>query len=412
MNKNKIVVKNKILVLSSFLILLSCVSEFNPDLPAKETDVLIVGGSIVGNTTCTIYLGRNLSVTTGTDRENHYVEEGIVTLIDGKGNESSPAVNAGKGAYQLQVGELDENTLYGVKIIYNGNTYQSELSLPLLTPPIDSISFQQPVRYGPVDFCVSNHNPSEEIGYYRWQYEEDWEQIVSYYTILDYDTAKGGYYELDTIAVPYRCMHKTRSNPQTVSSTAKLRENVIINQPIFNVDPAIRFRELYCITVTQQILSRRGYEYFQNKRELNEDLGGLFSPQPSMIEGNISCLTDPEKRAIGYIEVNKNLTSKKLFVTPGEISSRYGAQSCEEILSIGDVNSLLGEQQITMTDYYKMGYRPYLDKEYRWNLERYLQNPGDLNRILMWGDGECLDCRLSGGVMEKPEWWPARPGDE
>ena len=388
--------------MSSFLTLLSCISEFSPNLPAKENDILIVGGSIVGNTTSIIYLGRNLSTTTGTDKEDYYVEGGIVTLIDSKGNESSPAVDTGKGAYQLPVGELNEDTQYGVKIIYNGNTYQSELSIPLYTPPIDSLSFLQLVPYGMVDFCVSNHNPSEEIGYYRWQFEEDWEQVVPYETIVDFDIIRERYKRIDPET--YRCWHNSKNNPPTVFSTAKLRENTIINQPVFNVDPTGRFQELYCITVTQQILSRRGYEYFQNKKELSENLGGLFSPQPSMIEGNISCLTDPEKRAIGYIEINLNLVTEKLFVPQGKISWRYGEPLfCEEFVPHDTIQKkLLDSLNISWGDYY-VGHRPYVDKKGGLTLDK---------EYIVWGTAKCLDCRLNGGVLEKPEWWPAKPEDE
>ena len=49
-----------------------------------------------------------------------------------------------------------------------------------------------------------------------------------------------------------------------------------------------RFTVLYSIQVQQRALSKEGYEYYLNVQQQNEEMGGIFTPQPSEIQGNIS----------------------------------------------------------------------------------------------------------------------------
>ena len=63
--------------------------------------------------------------------------------------------------------------------------------------------------------------------------------------------------------------------------------------------------------VQQRALSKEGYEYYLNVQQQNEEMGGIFTPQPSEIQGNISCISQPERRTIGYVGVYKNISEKE-----------------------------------------------------------------------------------------------------
>lgn len=65
-----------------------------------------------------------------------------------------------------------------------------------------------------------------------------------------------------------------------------------------------RLSQLYHISIRQIMLRKEAFDYFSNLQENLERTGGLFSKMPSEIRGNITCLSDPGKSVIGYVEVS------------------------------------------------------------------------------------------------------------
>ena len=60
-----------------------------------------------------------------------------------------------------------------------------------------------------------------------------------------------------------------------------------------------------CIRDRRKI-SRGEYEYYQEKIKLNEEMGGLFIPQPSELPTNITC-NNSDKNVVGYVGVSMNV---------------------------------------------------------------------------------------------------------
>jgi len=374
----------------------ACVSEFNAKLPPNDAQLLIVEGNIMENTDAVFYLSKSFPLDSALNKMESLNVHANVTIIGSNGYQSQPATNVGYGAYRIAVGSLDDDVAYGVRIEYDGNTYQSALTKPLRTPEIDSISFIQTEKGGMVDFQISTHDNKNGANFFIWNYKEDWEISAYYATTIFYNPVDSIFYTDYSLSNLY-CWRSSASNQFLIGSTESLKENSIINQQLYQLAPQdARFSLLYCVTVNQRAISKGAYEYYQNKITLNGEMGGLFTPQPTELTGNVTCTTDPSKRVMGYIEVNKNTTQKRIFVYPWQITRPPMYPDCTTITQ-DSVRTLMSDMKMSYTDVYNMGLRPAGDMDM-------MQYP----RILPtdWAMARCTDCVSAGGSKNKPDFWP------
>ncbi len=378
----------------------ACISEFNANLPSSDIDLLVVEGNIVSDSVMNFYFSKSFSLNDDTPPSEYDNVQVKLRIIGSDGSQSAYATYSGNGIHTLPVGTLNPEVAYGIEFEYDGDTYQSELARPLRTPAIDSVSWIQPVEEGDVSIRVSTHNQGSEASYFIWHYMEDWEITAQYvaYAFFNTDafTEEGGYDIYTDFSRPvYYCWRKNNSHDILIGSTEKLTENRIINHTLYKKTPNDdRFTYLYSTLVTQQAISKGAYEYYLDKNKGNEGMGGLFTPQPSKIEGNISCTTDPDKQVIGYIDVAQNATTYRIFIDAARISSSY-REMCIAI-DKDSIKALLNDN--TMEVLYNIGLRP-LD---------YVKVPapmGVMYELESMVTRRCLDCTYRGG-KNKPEFWP------
>ena len=376
-----------------------CISEFNTNLPSNDLQILVVNGSIIENTEVTFYISESFLLNFDIVPYDSYINGATVTIIGSNGYKSQPAANQDKGAYLISVGKLDDDVEYGIQIEYEGNTYQSTLSKPLYTPEIDSVSWVQPEKSGAIFFHVSTHDDMPGAKYFIWSYTEIWEITASIFTTVFFDSENDIFF-IDYSAPYYYCWRKNESDKFLIGSTASFRENRIINKQFNEGDPEdSRFSTLYSVTVNQRAISQGAYEYYQNMIQVNEEMGGLFTPQPSDLGGNIACITDPSKRITGYVETVKNTTQKRIFVYPEQITRRGFYNNCfNSTITNDSALSYMSLVEITLADFYQMGYRPagsMIDMDYY---------PEIIPQE--WVRRTCTECTANGGTKNKPDFWP------
>ena len=370
---------------------IGCISEYNSKLPSSDLQILFVDGSIIENSDVTFYLSKSFSLYGSMPEESVNIYANL-TIIGSDGYKSLPAISLGRGAYKFSVGKLDDNVEYGIQIEYDGDIYQSTLAKPLHTPEIDSVSFAQPVERGTISFRVSTHDNKGEAKFYIWNYVEDWEITAYYLTTFFLDPQSGGFYEDDSMPY-YFCWRNYKSNKFLIGSTESLSDNRIINKQLYTCYPEDnRFLVLYSVNVQQKAISKSAFEYYQNKIVVNEEMGGIFTPQPSEMTGNITCITDPSKKVMGYVEAAKNITEKRIFVYPGEITRPVISTDCYSIDN-DSIRTLLSEiGSNNYADAYSLGYRP-IEKD-------------DFGRPSYWAPVHCTECTANGGSKNKPDFWP------
>ena len=91
-----------------------------------------------------------------------------------------------------------------------------------------------------------------------------------------------------------------------INSTANFNDNHLKDKILYSIDNEdVRLSHLYSTFVVQRRISKGEYEYYQCKERFTNDMGGLFTPQPSEMPTNLTC-SDKNKRVIGYVGVNQN----------------------------------------------------------------------------------------------------------
>ena len=105
----------KIISIFGMLVLLlgSCIEEFDAQLPEGEDNILVVDGSIIGDSLCTFYLSRSAAVGEGNAFKGEM--SASVKVVGSDGTEW-PGTLEGDGVYQVQVGTLKPGVSYQLQI--------------------------------------------------------------------------------------------------------------------------------------------------------------------------------------------------------------------------------------------------------------------------------------------------------
>lgn len=368
------------------LALIGCISEYTANLPASDEEILIVEGNIVENSDVVFSFSKSFPLSNDKLPEGYNEIAATVVVTGSDGYRSEPGHKIGTGKYQVSVGVLKDNVAYGIEIECDGEKYSSVPAHPLVTPKIDSVSWTQPVPKEEVNLRISTHGDSGQFQYYMWTYTEDWETTAYYFTTCYFDPEKNQIIDTYFASPFYYCWRNSTSRKILIGTTESLKENRIVNQPLYTINPAIdKLSVLYSVLVQQRALSKEAHDYYLNLQKQNEGMGGLFTPQPSEVQGNISCSTHPDKKVIGYVEVLKNVVEERIFIAASEVTRPRINSTCEEY----DAAYFYELGLKTPKDWDKAGYAPTTTK------------PGD-----PWSEKRCTNCEVAGGTKNKPKFWP------
>jgi len=326
-------------------------------------DILVAEG-IITNGESVITLSRSVNLLD--DEVNFTFVNNAIVYVECEEDESRmyaeeyvfPRFN---GRYLIHTGTLNPDYRYRLRIEIDESVYGSDYTHPIQTPEIDSIFWTKRGRGQPVNIHVATHSPDNRVLYYRWSYREDWE-FQSYMYHDDYTN---------------RCWQMAVSREILIGSPERTvfgRITDIIN----TVSPSsAKFSSLYRITVTQNAISKRAYDYFANVKKNAQQIGSIFAPIPSELRGNIRCLTEPDRPVIGFIDISTT-TQKIQYIRPQEVYEFQTRWECR-LYSIDE-----------MREMYEEGPFP----------EHYVIYEAGLYVIL-----SCVDCSVY-GTRPKPDDWP------
>jgi len=287
---------------------LSCKKPFSPKLTSISTNFLAVDGPIISGDSTFIALSRTTSLSDTT--QNKPELKAIVSVEDDQGK-LYPLIETGNGNYVLGVTNFSTARQYRLDIkTTDGKIYQSDFVPMKVTPPIDSIYFQQPDASN-VAFYVNAHDATNNTRYYRWDYKETWSIVPFYQALYEYknsqiiNTPPG---TADDVSV---CYKGDASNQIFIGSSAKLAQDVISGQEIGSLAAGSeKIAHIYCMQLRQYALTQNGFNYYQNLKTNTENLGSIFDAQPSTLTGNIHCITSPTDEVIGFISVSTATTKQ------------------------------------------------------------------------------------------------------
>ncbi len=365
-----------------FLTTIACVEPYQPPVIKNGASILVVDGSLNTKGKSEIRLTRtqNLSETSSVTLERN----AFVSFEDETGN-SFMLIEEKTGNYSLPQQNFNAEKKYRIKIQTNDSKeYASEFVPIVKNPPIDSVTWKITSENG-VEVYVNTHDPENKTKYYRWDYEESWKYISAFNSRFDW---RNGFPVIRTNDI-YNCYQTKPSGKIVIGSTARLSQNVVRNFPLVKMEQRsekIRFK--YSILVKQFGLTNEAYEYWFQLQKNTESLGTLFDPQPSLLTGNITCLSDPSIPVIGYF-IAGSPSEQRIF-----ISSDNLPRAATYITPFSDCISL---------DTLSVFLLP-LPKSKDFLIESLPSGPGAITAYT-YTSGACADCRTAGGTTTKPDFW-------
>ena len=403
-------------------LLASCIDEitFDAETARGYQDQLYIEGCIRSGAPSVFYVQHSVAMDAN---DLLLVPDARIRIVSDMGFVSEDATVADDGAYIIPTGTLNSAERYKLVAEVEGETYESEL-LTLADPvPIDSVYFEgHASEYlgsnlwtkPSVEIKVDAHAPNDASRYYMWTYDEDFEFHAPYDLSENQRDPHGLIPMFDPAQWPgvehyganpyYYCWIHNTSTAYELYNTASLTENRVKGHTIATFKRGAawattdeltpRFSHLYAVTVYQSVLDSAAYSYFRTMEQYTEEMGGLFSPTPQNLQGNIRCTTHPEKRAHGHI-IASSTSSFRAFLSNSELRALYGVDvkyqpakerrktpdngawwhECRDAIEWGNVVGVVEPDNVLTGEYIYP--RP------------------------------CYDCmRERGATKQKPEWWP------
>jgi hypothetical protein len=364
---------------------LDCKEVYTPPAIKNNPFLLVVDGIVIsGNDSSIITLSRtrNLADTVPSTKELN----AKVSVLGISGVEY-PFSEEGNGRYAVDQLTLDAGQQYQLKIVTtDGNEFRSALSNVQISPPIDSLYWNQDSSFN-AHVYLNAHDPTNQTKYYRWQYVETWEYHSAFNSVLDYNNGDIIFRPLDNQI--YRCYKSLPSSTIEVVSTTQLSSSVVNKYEIIEIPQGSeKISETYSNLVSQYSIPVEAYNFWSNLKKNTEQLGSLFDLQPFTELGNITCVNEPSIHCIGFISFT-TLQTKRILISKNDLVNwnyqpYYGFDCIIDTIKPQDIDK-----------YFQPPGGPYTN-----SLVGTAMGPYLLSSIL------CVDCTNHGGTNVKPSYWP------
>jgi hypothetical protein len=365
--------------------LVGCKEKYIPKVNQTATNFLVVDGTInSGSGPTVIRLSRTTKMT---DTVRFNPETGATVSVQGNDNTNFALVDNGKGIYSANQLTLNNARQYRVHIkTKDGKEYASDYVEVKITPAIDSVSWVR--RADGVHIYANSHDAQNKTKYYRWDYEETWEERSTVIAKYEYQPANNKVIEIDPNAVNLFYCWKTRfSTSLLLGTSAALATDIVTQQPMLEISNASeKLGVRYSILVRQYALTKEGYDFYTLMKKNTEQLGDIFGPLPTEITGNVHSLSDVNEKVIGFISAS-TVTEKRIFITESQVPGWDYLLNCE--------TKIVDNKDDSLKEYFTFMYRPY---------DAIVNSNNQI--VAYWGiTPRCADCRLRGGINVKPSFW-------
>jgi hypothetical protein len=361
------------------IVWVGCKERFDPKIPFSQSNYLVVEGFINARGFTTIKLSRTVAIQ---DSSKVKPELNAIVTIRGEDNSAYNVRAASRGSYVSDSLILNPAQKYRLQIKTTTGEYLSEYMAVKQTPLIDSISWM--FKNSNVEISVNTHDQQNSTRYYKWDYEETWEIHSAFSNYYQY---KNGNVlprqSIDEINKLFYCWKNESSQNILIGSSAQLANDVINSAPLTSIPiQAERFSVRYSILVRQYSLDRKGYDFFNMMKSNTQSLGSIFDPLPSEVTGNISCVSNPNEKVIGYLSAS-TVNEKRIFIS--NVPSRF---------TLGCETTYVANNRDSFKLYYDVGgLLPYEAEG----------SPGPIKGYYSAYPG-CIDCTLR-GTNVKPSFW-------
>jgi hypothetical protein len=372
-----------------FLVLIACEERYNPQLDSRYENILVVDGMITSAPgPYTVMLSSAVPV-------NDYTTIPLsgyqVIVSDDVGttetfNEGEPGVyTTAANGIQGVPGRSYRLTIQSP----NGKTYQSDFEKLNQPAGIDSVYPKLEYKSDPYliydiagyQFYIDTEPTQTDSVYYFWSLTSTYQYQADFIIRWIYDGTLKPFTDFDSLRT---CWNTVKVKDIFIFSTAGISGSNLEEFPLNYVSTETRELSIrYSLLIEQMIITEAAYNFWHSIYELNSDAGNLYTKQPYQIRGNLYNPDNPDELVLGYF-MAAGSTSKRIFVNRPDppVKMRYPICTLSE------------------ADYLNFG-TLWLTEESEWPLYATF----DINGGNALPNQECLDCRLSDGTIEKPEFW-------
>ena len=388
----------------------ACVYDYDPGVEGSQQQFLVVEGDILAGDITMIQLSRMSPLSSGEKAQFlTSVAEMYVESEDGtRYNAALDRKELDNPCFLIDTRTLDLNQRCRLVISFRGwmldpnlsggpdywkeITYASAWQEILQSESVlDSLTYVVAPDRSQLDIRVHTHGKSE--GFYRWIGREIWEYTAMYRAVSYYDPVLDNIFPYENGENYYYCWKRDIFRDVTVASMEALGVDHLTDYTIFSTTDRAdnRFALLYSLELSQIRISREAYNYWTSMRNNTGDVGGLFSPQPSDVRGNIQNLADESEYVVGYISAATTSRAQKYY---RNLTGHFGLGE-----PVYETKLILKRTQWSY--YYGLGYLPIVVY-----IPETEDPPEDLYGMYEWATKPCIDCRLQGGSKRVPEGWP------
>lgn len=247
-----------------------------------------------------------------------------------------------------------------------------------------------------IQFLTDIEGVSEENHNYRFEYVEDYEALVPFASLYNYNEVTG---EIDRRSTSLeRCYVKKPSESLLIATTSGQVNSTLQEFPIEFVktdEPDLLGQ--YSLSLKAYRISGTAYQYYKDLQENNESAGSFFDRQKGQLIGNIQNINDLSEPVLGYFEVAGVTESYEIF--EGGIWRDQGF-AAEKILDFcAELTETVPTIDILAGDF-EFGNRLIYDFA---PTDGFV--PGtNYNTAVILAPTICSDCRTYGS-LEKPAFW-------
>jgi hypothetical protein len=376
------------------LFLIGCKEKYVSPVISPATGYLVVEGIINSGAGETNIV---LSRTTALNNQKILAEAGASVMVESEDKTSFLLKETKSGNYGASNLNLVSTKKYKLTIqTKDGKKYESDFVPVQSNPPIDSVNWTRAGR--DVQLYVNTHDPKNNTKYYQWEYVETWELHTYYLSTLKYKAVPNSrgvitysaVYNDSTSFAPdlskYFCW-KTESSTSIFTGTTTNLSSDIIQLPLIKIPAdSWKLNILYSVNTKQYSLSKGRYEFLQRMKRNTETTGSVFDAQPSELNSNIRCVSNPNEPVIGYIDICP-IQEKRIYINRKSLPDWNYTQSCSEVEIPNISDSILIKALFLLPTY------PNTDPMTGRIISFYAAPP------------ECVDCKLKGSSI-KPSFWP------
>lgn len=292
---------------------ISCRQQYFPRLNSSDQSILVVEGNIdPGDDSTFIRLTRTVNLN---DTAKIKIENNAQVIVEGRDNTNYTLIKKGNGYYVYPSLHLIIGNEYRLRIkTISGEEYLSAYVQAKRSPDIDSVTWG--LDTVGLHVYVHTNDPGRATTYYRWDCVEAWMIRMPYYAEVIYNNGiiRPALWPQDNM---WECFTYDSTGSLILANSEKLSNDVISYKEIRTIpyhDARVNWQ--YGILAKQYAIDKQAYDFFTLMKENTENIGGLFSPQPFELKGNIRSVKDTSQYALGYITCSTISKGKKTITGP------------------------------------------------------------------------------------------------